>query len=240
MDFGLKIVERDPSTKVVVSVSCLFCVHFGREEKVGAKRRKTTNVQYFKKPFRVDAYKQHMIHQHPERWKEYSAMSKDDKALYFDKNAVKHINSIRSHFRGTQIPLHCHVDKKIVDTIIAEMLFHLDDGNDEVTLERALSIFKVNEDDTRYYSIEIKNRVQFDLAVDYLRVGSTFRMASRIVTMTKERTGLASIGSYSEDKVASYARFVCAMNLQQLSDAIEGSWTFSIGIDMSTHQSTSY
>ena len=48
-DFGLKVVERDPNTKEVVSCHCEFCVYYGREAKVGSKRRNTTNIQYFKK-----------------------------------------------------------------------------------------------------------------------------------------------------------------------------------------------
>ena len=48
-DFGLNIVERDPNTKKVVSCHCKFCVYYGREAKVGIKRRKTTNIQYLKK-----------------------------------------------------------------------------------------------------------------------------------------------------------------------------------------------
>ena len=34
--YGLKVCERDASTKEVVSVSCRFCVHVGREAKIGA------------------------------------------------------------------------------------------------------------------------------------------------------------------------------------------------------------
>ena len=63
--FGLKIVERDPNTKKVVSCHWKFCVYYGREVKVGTKRRKTTNIQYFKNPFQVDNYKSHMELQHP-------------------------------------------------------------------------------------------------------------------------------------------------------------------------------
>ena len=68
VDFGLKVCERDPISKEVVSVVCLFCIHFGREEKIGAKRKPTTNATYFKKPFRVDVYTRHFNQQHPTHW----------------------------------------------------------------------------------------------------------------------------------------------------------------------------
>ena len=47
--FGLKVVGKDPNTNEVVSCHCEFCVYYGREAKVGTKRRNTTNIQYFKK-----------------------------------------------------------------------------------------------------------------------------------------------------------------------------------------------
>jgi hypothetical protein len=56
LQFGLRIVERSPNTAEVVSVCCNFCLNFGREEKVGAKRKATKKVTYFKKPFRTDVY----------------------------------------------------------------------------------------------------------------------------------------------------------------------------------------
>jgi len=58
--------------------------------------------------------------------------------------------------------------------------------------------------------------------------------------MTKELTGLASLGSASEGKVTSFVRFVCALNLQKISEMLVSSWTFSLAMDMSTHMSTSY
>ena len=39
LEYGLKVAERDPVSTEVVSVCCQFCVFFGREEKVGAKRK---------------------------------------------------------------------------------------------------------------------------------------------------------------------------------------------------------
>ena len=78
-DFGLKILERDSNTKKVVACNCKFCVHYGREVKVGTKRRKTTNILYFKKPFQVDNYQSHMELQHPAQWNEYSKLSNEGK-----------------------------------------------------------------------------------------------------------------------------------------------------------------
>ena len=61
------------------------------------------------------------------------------------------------------------------------------------------------------YRFIVKNWAQFDLVVDYVSVGALFGMASQIVQMTKDRTGLASIGCASEGKVTSYIQIVLSI-----------------------------
>ncbi|ETP22863.1 hypothetical protein F441_03904 [Phytophthora nicotianae CJ01A1] len=68
----------------------------------------------------------------------------------------------------------------------------------------------------------------------------SFRMAISVLTKTKERTGLASLGSCSTELPSKYARFVCIMNLDKIKQIISSSWTFSIALDMSTYLSISY
>ena len=57
---------------------------------------------------------------------------------------------------------------------------------------------------------------------------------------TKEKTGLATIGSCSDAVIAKYACFACAINLQKISELLEKAWMFAIALDMSTHMSTLY
>lgn len=255
LEFGVKVCERDAVLNVIVSASCLFSIHFGREEQIGAKQSCTVNIMYFNKPLRADTYRRHMVSHHPGRWKEYSELTPTEKTVFFDDNAhVIHRNTIKSHFFGAQVPLHLFVNKPIVDVIIREMLFHLNDSNDEITKEHALNIFEdvinrleanaIADDDNDFvadrYRIDLKNPAQFNLIADYLSVSASFRMTSRILMMTKERTGLTSIGSTSEGKVTSYAHFICALNLQTLLELLSQVWTFLIAMDMSTHMATSY
>ena len=58
-EFGLKIMERDPNTKAIVSVHCQFCVFNSREElhpeKV-RKRVKTDTIMSWQAIFRTDYY----------------------------------------------------------------------------------------------------------------------------------------------------------------------------------------
>jgi hypothetical protein len=145
--YGLKIYERDPTTKQVVLVSCRFCENFGREEKVGAKRKATTNIHYFRCPFRVDVYTKHMITQHPVNWERYSASSNREKATFFDEStpAVRR-NKVQPRVGQARQPI-CHVEpihyfvnKDIVDVFIGDILFDPDEN--DASKERALSIFE--------------------------------------------------------------------------------------------------
>ena len=122
-EYGLVIVEHTPQSAEVVSVSCSFCVNFGREEKPGAKRKATANVMYFKKPFRTDSYTQHLEAQHPEHWKQYQSTSDALKKIFFQDRApaVSFQNRITAHLPGIQAPIHHTVRKGIVDIIIGEM-----------------------------------------------------------------------------------------------------------------------
>ena len=58
--------------------------------------------------------------------------------------------------------------------------------------------------------------------------------------MTEGNTGLASLGSAFEGKVAAFVRFVLALNLRSLKNLLARVWTFSVAMDMSTHMATSY
>ena len=82
-EYGLVIMECALQGAEVVSVSCSFCVNFGREEKPGAKCKLTANVVYFKKPFRTDSYKCHLEDQHHEHWKQYQSTSDALRKYYF-------------------------------------------------------------------------------------------------------------------------------------------------------------
>ena len=53
--------------------------------------------------------------------------------------------------------------------------------------------------------IVIRNPIQFSLIVDYLSFGLSFSVVAKVILMTKEWTGMASMGSVSEGKVNAIA-----------------------------------
>ena len=90
------------------------------------------------------------------------------------------------------------------------------------------------------HHILIRNPIQFGLIVDYLSVGLSFRAVAKVILMTKEWTGMVSIGKVSEGKVTAIAQVVCSHSLELISYLLMMCWTFSLAMDMSTHMSTSY
>jgi hypothetical protein len=72
-EFGLKKINVSP-----VTVRCNFCVHFGREERAGAKRKSTTNWTSFETgSFQTQNYRQHLLGAHPKRWAMYQELGVD-------------------------------------------------------------------------------------------------------------------------------------------------------------------
>ncbi|CEO99064.1 hypothetical protein PBRA_007178 [Plasmodiophora brassicae] len=64
VEYGLTIIGRDPVThQMCASERCQSFAFCGREEKVGAKRKKTGNVKYFDK-FKTQYYEQLVKTQH--------------------------------------------------------------------------------------------------------------------------------------------------------------------------------
>jgi hypothetical protein len=75
-EFGLKKINVSP-----VTVRCNFCVHFGREERPGAKRKSTSNWTSFESgSFQTQNYRQHLIGAHPKKWAMYQELGVDPAA----------------------------------------------------------------------------------------------------------------------------------------------------------------
>jgi hypothetical protein len=81
--YGLKVASRDPKTSKVLGFQCRLYIAFGREEKVGSKRKPTTTVQRWLTPFPYDNIENHMHTQHPTEWAQYVAIKSDNERDQF-------------------------------------------------------------------------------------------------------------------------------------------------------------
>ena len=240
MRYGIKVSARDSETSQVLSVTCRLCDAFGREQ--GGIVRTSSDVKYFSS-LRTDLYLQHHKRCHPERWEQYKKLRTDDEKEAF-LDAVPFANTIRAHMESSQRH-QLLIKGEIVNTVIGELLFRPDDM-DGRTRERAMKMFhKVKEDEDGdegqdSYEILVSNLRRFEICVDYLKLGGSFRMIAATMDVTREHTGISLYGGCDENEVAKNARIVCAHSLQILSEIIGQVWCFSLAIDGATHQGMSY
>jgi hypothetical protein len=257
LEYGLKIVERDPDDKMVTAVQCQFCVFIGREtrEGPGVKRKRTSNVHLFHMPFRPELYRKHLEQQHPNDWAEYKALTNEQKKSFFEE---KERSGINPYLENTKDSITFDISNvAIVDDIIGNMFFHSeldDDGPDSEPISKAnaMKLFcpifndEADENDTdehgviHKYVVKIKNPLRFWLAIDHIKVGLSFRQAAAVITQHRNRTKNVKLMGISDHMVGQFVRVLLAVALQLLSNVLcnESMWAFSLAGDASTHQGT--
>jgi hypothetical protein len=170
--FGVKIASRGCTTNEVVSVKCLFCEKYGKEEEdnganaEGRKQKRITNVKYFRKPWRSDNLSSHMRKQHKIRYAEFLASDPNERKSFFLS-----INSTFQPWNASNEQIRFLVNRGIVDTLIGKLLIYPDtddtDLNDPIS---ALQIFELQEEnngdggenvEAEIYLILINNVLQF-------------------------------------------------------------------------------
>ena len=116
------------SNSAVTAVVCRFCVVFGREEKVGLKRKSIATKKYFKAPFRPVLYYQHHESQHPSMWLSYSEASDAAKATLFEVVPVG--DQLTSHYEDSDGQLCFTIDPEIVNVLISEVFLDPEYGQE--------------------------------------------------------------------------------------------------------------
>jgi hypothetical protein len=94
--FGLRIVERDAKRGAVVSVSCRFCIHVGREGRQGTPTaaggsgnpRSKDTIKYFSPLWRTDRFIQNLKLAHKNMWIRYQHLTGAEKESFLRNNLV--------------------------------------------------------------------------------------------------------------------------------------------------------
>ena len=86
----------------------------------------------------------------------------------------------------------------------------------------------------------MNNIKTFKLVVKYVGIGISFRQTSIALNETKEVTGAIYLGTINQDHVINLCRIACAISIQKISDMMKEAWCFSLALDTSSHQCTTY
>jgi len=134
------------------------------------------------------------------------------------------------------------VDSKIVEDIIAQLFFHLDDDLNTLSLEKSMALFKKVPNTTTSYCIIFKNVKRFELALDHISIGLLFRQMSVIIDQHKEAFGNAKLVGLNDHIANQYVCVGITINLQHISDIMTFPcvWLFALVANSSTHRSVSY
>ena len=267
-DFGLRKIEVSRGGQKSISLECKFCVFFGREAKVGSRRKVATTIQIFTGTFRRENFKGHLERCHESRWNDYKLLSKPEREKFFDKQAPLK-STLFSHFGPKQSSRAVIFDAKLVDVIVGRILMAdgKDTGVEEIDLRNAAAVAKARENamsvfepcDPRggdfveadgngddedvgpsHYRVLLKNLLQFKLVISFVSNSVSFRGTYRCLMDVRALTGLAAIGSVNMRKVIQNVRVACAWNFQMLAAILDSCWTFASALDMATYQSTGY
>jgi hypothetical protein len=81
----------------------------------------------------------------------------------------------------------------------------------------AMKMFEKNKEEP-YYTATIKNVVRFELAIDHISIGISFRQVAGAIQHAKDRTKLSKLSGINDLIVGQYVRVLVATNLQMIVD----------------------
>ena len=145
--------------------------------------------------------KRHVIEQHQNRYADYSKLCGAAKNDYFKefedaRPLAAMLQNDRGAAAGAKAVLVFNIKIDIVKVIISQLLSDYDPNDDELdtdstTMGSAEEIFSLVADgDSQHYKASWSSRLQFDMIVSYISVGILFRQCSRLLQLSKKKSGL--------------------------------------------------
>lgn len=217
--FGLQPVQRLVQG-TITTVQCLFCVHIGREKQNGAgvKRQRTKIMQLFQFPFRLEAYKNHLKSQHPEYWTSYQLLSYQEKISLFK---TRDISGIHRYLDTDKDTLQFVISQSsIFDVVVRDLFFHPEEDNafQPIIKANAMKLFKLQPD--RSYLVTIKNSLRFNLAMEHVSVGLSFRQTAKVIEQHPTATKNPKLNGINDHMVSQFVRVLLAIALPIISDIL--------------------
>ena len=262
--YGVEVTEIDPVTKCVSACVCRFCKYIGRTTREGASRKRvsTTNFTYFTIPFRAENIRRHLETQHVDDWGVYKDMSLDQKKAFW-QGRLSRVDTLHNYWDLSTDDLTFQIGANIVDKIIGPLLFNpgdemaaLDADGIDCNLDNSLAINRAQKaldsktramalfvpQDDGSYIVEIKTPMKFELAIDHISNGLSFRQTAAAINSAHRVCKIAKLAGLNDTIVGQWVRMLVGGCLQQISNILADPevWAFALAFDGSTHRGTSF
>lgn len=172
---------------------------------------------------------------------EYQFLSNDRKVNVFDA-VLPVMNTLHTHFTGTNEQLFFSTDASIVDPIIRNQLF--DSEAEDETIERVLNVFKLmaaaNDEGILRYDCRIKHLKLFKLVTGQLVLDSSSRLASRQIVCVREELLSGYLTGCNESVVTRFDRASAAACLQNISEVFKSVWAFFVAFESASVECSCY
>jgi len=161
-----------------------------------------------------------------------------EKVAFFKK---KEVSGIHSFLDKDKDSLQFVISRPtIVDDVVGDLFFHQkedeeDDASKPITKANAMKLFKPQEDES--YLVTIKNSLRFDLTIQHVSVGLSFRQTSKVIEQHRLVTKNAKLNGLNDHMVGQFICVLLVVSLQIISDVLTDPmvWVFSLAADASTH-----
>ncbi|KAL3668541.1 hypothetical protein V7S43_006624 [Phytophthora oleae] len=255
LSYGLEVVGRDVDSGAATSVVCLFCRHFGREERPGRKRKSTGTIRHFRDPFHTYNYLDHITTQHPTQWEKYNQSSDEIKCQFFpidetrstlDKKKIEgEMNVMEAATAAKQLPVEKRrwffISKRIADLVVP--LATITDFRgwkppgfkafELMELSRAQAEGFGGQTSGEYYQIAIFTRLELDVTVASLATEmNPLQVSMHLKALANHTTaagGAAPLFPLLEEaEVRELARLTVGTNMQSIGQLLSRSWGFGL------------
>lgn len=129
----------------------------------------------------------------------------------------------------------------IVEDVICSLLFRTGCDEDEeessiVSRKAAPDIFSPDEEDEGFYTVNISNETHYNLGLDNISAGISFRQIEEIIEQYRVRLGNGKLKGIYRQLVRYYVRVCMGANLQNIGTLLTSKrkWAFSVPGDGST------
>jgi hypothetical protein len=254
--YALEVIRQEGVC--VKEARCKFCKYFGRQVLLNNRKCGPCRIdQFYAVPFHADLMLKHVEGQHTVKWAEYVALLSGEQDSFFD-SVQPRANTMYHYIDMEGDEINLVVSIEIVDVIIGEMLFRLEDEldaaddddlagvgdrNQKIKKLRhgALQLFKLNENNDGY-TVNIKRVMRFKLAIQHVSCGLSFRQVATTIEQTKTTCKIAKLSGLNDTIVGQYVRILVAHTLQVISNimASDDVWAFALSFDGSQHRGTTF